>query len=402
MQKIRNILIFTCILTWCVFSLPPHHLSGAVSPKNERLGIWITVFSEEKVLHSKENADKLLASCEKLGIDHIYLQVYRSGKAYYNSQLTDRSAYEDILKSAGEDTLKYLIQKSKDKNIRIYAWMNVLSLARNEKADILKKYGNRILTKDEYGRTPLHKGKKDELDKFYIREDQLFLEPGEERVRKYLAGIAEEIVKKYPGLDGIHLDYIRYPAVVPFSPGSRFTPPGISYGYGKENLKSFKKETGLDVKKMEGTRKNFQKWDDWRRDRVTELVRAISEKARGARPDLEISCTIVPSIERTYMVNFQDWTKWLMKGYIDWVVVMNYTDNTELMKLNSRSLLFPQLNEKIYIGVGAFLMEKNPDSFKKQIEFLRKTKPGGIVIFCYEDIMQNPELQGPLLSEAGS
>ncbi|MFQ5952893.1 MAG: glycoside hydrolase family 10 protein [Candidatus Omnitrophota bacterium] len=390
MRNLRIILLLVPVLAWSIFSSPPYCISDVSSETKPRLGVWVTVFSEERVLYSKENADRLIESCKKLGIDHVYLQVYRSGKAYYE--------LDDV-----KNTLKYLLAKAHKNNIKIYAWVNLLSLAKNVDADILKKLGKGALAKDQYGRTPLRKSVKDELDKYFIRENQLFLEPGNKDVRKYLTGVAEDIIKKYPDFDGLHLDYVRYPAVVPFAPGSRFTPPGISYGYEKNNIERFKEITGLDVETMEHTRENFQKWDNWRRIQVTALVRDISRQVRKLSPDLKISCTIVPSIERTYLVNFQDWTRWLREKYIDWAVVMNYTDDTNMMKLNSRAMLLPQFEGKVYIGIGAFLVKDKLETLEEQISFLREIRPGGIVIFSYDDIIQSPELQEYLpLYAAGS
>ncbi|MGB3112792.1 MAG: family 10 glycosylhydrolase [Candidatus Omnitrophota bacterium] len=361
------------------------------------MGVWVTVFSPEKILYSKENADRLIASCKEAGIDHVYVQVYRAGKAYYDSRITDKAPYLKIQESSKTDILDYIIKKAKKNDIKIYAWINLLSLARNKDAFILLKFGDEVLTRDQYGRTPLVDNKKDELDKYFIRENQLFLEPGNEKVRKHLTEITEEIIRRYPGLDGLHLDYIRYPSVVPFAPGSRFTPPGVGYGYGKENIENFRKATGLDVKTMAGSRENFFKWDSWRRDQVTAMVREISDKVRKIAPDKEISCAIVPSVERTYQVNFQDWTRWLREKYVDWVVAMSYTDDPQQMKLYSRSMLLPQFEEKIYIGVGAFLLKGKAEIFKEELDSLKGMNPGGIVIFSYDDIAQDPELRKSLV-----
>ncbi|MCK4852457.1 MAG: family 10 glycosylhydrolase, partial [Candidatus Omnitrophica bacterium] len=159
--------------------------------------MWISVFSPEKVLYSRENADRMLKNCRNAGIDHVYLQIYRAGKAYYDSDIAPKTEYEKAAAGADSDPLKYLLAQAGKNNIKIYAWINLLSLAQNENAAILDGLGEEVLTQDRHGRSPLRKGNKDGLDKYYIRENQLFLEPGDERVRKYLVSVAEEILKKY-------------------------------------------------------------------------------------------------------------------------------------------------------------------------------------------------------------
>jgi len=389
----KTIILIVLIFCWCSFTLCPSGISDASSGEKPRLGVWITVFSPEKVLHSKENVDDLILTCKNCGINDIYIQIYRADEAYYDSALTDRTHYEEILAETDEDTLAYLIAEARKNDLKIHAWINLLSIARNRNANVLKKFGKTVLTLDQHGRSSMQSGNKDELDKYYIRENQLFLEPGDKRVRQYLADIAEEIVRKYPGLSGLHLDYVRYPTAVPFIPGSRFTSHGISYGYSDINTENFMRATGLDPNTMNYSRENSGLWDDWRRKQVTELVRDISERVRGVSPDLEISCTTVPSIERSYLVTLQNWTKWLRKGYADYIVIMNYTDNTELLELNSDPIFLPGLDKKVHMGVGAYLLKDKPEILEAQLSSLQKLSPAGIIIFSYDDIAGNKKIR---------
>lgn len=358
-----------------------------------RLGVWVTIFSPQKVHYSREGADRLIDDCVKCGINDIYLQVYRADKAYYDSSLTDRSEYEKMLSSSGTDMIRYIIEKASEKRISVHAWINLLSLAQNQNANIIRKFGEDVLTRDQHGRLSMPLGKKDDLDKYYTREDQLFLEPGDYRVRQYLSDIACEIVDKYPGLSGLHLDYIRYPFTVPFIPGSRFSSHGISYGYARMDLESFTKSTGLDAMKMERSRDNFTLWDDWRRERVTTLVKYISGAARKISPSLIISCTIVPSLERTYYATFQDWTEWLDKGYVDRVVTMNYTDDAKLARLRSRSIAGSYDRKKLMIGLGAYMLREKPGILEREILDSKDLATGGIVFFSYDEIAQDSSLR---------
>lgn len=359
-----------------------------------RLGVWITVFSPEKILNSTDNVDRLIETCKRIGINDIYLQVYRADKAYYDSDLTDSTPYKNILSESGEDTLKYLIKKAKTENIDIHAWLNILSIATNENANILTKVGKGALTLDQHGRTSITSKKKDRLDKYYIRENQIFLEPGNEHVRDYITAIAGEIVEKYPGLSGIHLDYIRYPRIVPFVPGARFDSHGISYGYTYKNMKAFKQSSGIHPKKMDGSRAAFQKWDDWRRAQLTALVGQISNEVKKISPTIKISCTVIASVQMSYLTTFQDWTTWLKKDLIDYVVAMNYTDDLHYFKITSSTLLSAEDNNSVYIGVGAYLLKEDIQKVKEELLALKDLSPGGIVIFSYDDIAANSELEG--------
>ncbi len=372
-------------------------LSGAVSNANSappRLGVWITVFSRQQVLHSSQNMQKLVNLCEVLGVTDIYLQVYRSDQAYYDSSITDRGPFENVIRSAGEDLIPHLIKKAGERNIKVHAWINVLSLAHNREANIIKKFGEDVLTFDQIGRPsmgPAASG--DELDKRYARENQLFLEPGDWRVRGYIGDIAEEILARYPGLAGLHLDYIRYPATTPYIPGARFTSHGISYGYNRMNLLNFTEHTGIDPQEITSSRSNSMLWDKWRRDQVTRLTSYIAERARKTLPTVEISATVMPSLEKTYFATFQDWTKWLEKGIVDSVIVMNYTDDTRLMGLYSSAIMALDKQNRTQIGIGAYLMKDDTAEVMEQITLLKNLSPSGIVIFSYDDLADNTQLK---------
>ncbi|MFH1837450.1 MAG: family 10 glycosylhydrolase, partial [Candidatus Omnitrophota bacterium] len=124
------------------FNLP---YCSAKETENIRLGVWVTVFSTEGVLLSKENVDRMLDTSASCGIDDIYMQVYRADKAYYNSSITDASPYKNIASGAGCDTFSYLIKEAKKRDISVHAWINLLSIAQNEKANIVKTFGKSVL-----------------------------------------------------------------------------------------------------------------------------------------------------------------------------------------------------------------------------------------------------------------
>jgi len=350
-----------------------------------RKGVWVTVFSKEKVLYSKESVVKLVDLCRRAGINEIYLQVYQSGKAYYDTNLGDRSKYEEMLKSSGVDPLDFLLGEAEKNEIKVFAWVNLLSLGQNNKADIVKEFGEDILTRDQYLRIS-GRSSPNESDKYYLREDHLFLEPGDQRVAGYLISVVEEIAGRYPLLSGVHLDYARYPMTVPFIPGSRFTKFGLSYGYGRENMERFRDWTGLDPLKGLNSERDHAKWDDWRRKQVTSLVRRIAKRLREKSGGFLVSAAVLPYAERAYSSMFQDWAYWLEDGILDYVVLMNYTRDNQLSKETVRSALSLRQGGRVYVGVGLYLMNDEPGTFLEQYKDIENLSADGVAFFSYDDI----------------
>ena len=61
--------------------------------------------------------------------------------------------------------------------------------------------------------------------------------PAAPGVAEHLAATFAELVSRYPALDGLHLDYVRYADVLPFTPGTRFG-VGLSFGFGEASRRN--------------------------------------------------------------------------------------------------------------------------------------------------------------------
>ncbi len=374
------------LLIFYLFSFNFSFADDIALPENYlNRGAWVSVFSEKKPLYSKDGINNLISQCKKAKINQIYLQVFQSGNAYYDSKICNRTKYDQIIKEAGLDTLDLLLREAQENNIKVFAWVNVLSLGSNDKADILNKYGSSVLTRDQYLR-PSKTSLRPELDKYYLRENMIFLEPGDPRVQEYALNIINEIINRYPLFSGIHLDYLRYPSPVPFVPGTRFNNFGLTYGYGEKNVERFKNSTGLNSLDTLNNEDEYLAWDNWKRQQVTELVRKISSLVKVKSPGLVVSCAAVPLVERAYSNAFQDWSAWVEEGIIDYVVLMAYTKDNQFAKEIVKSGLGHRSKGKVYIGMGAFLMKGNPDLFFNQYRLISELGPDGIVFFSIDDL----------------
>ena len=349
-------------------------------------GVWVSVFSRKKPLYSEKGVKGLVAQCKKAKISEIYLQIFQSGNAYYDSKICDKTKYDQMVAEAGLDPLDLLLREASENNIKVFAWVNILGLGKNNKADILNKYGRSILTRDQHQRLSVIAEKKDELDKYYLREDLLFLEPGDPKVTDYMLTIINEIINRYPLFSGIHLDYLRYPSPVPFTPGSRFNKFGLTYGYGVANIERFRQASGINVLDILNNEDEYLAWDNWKRQQITDLLRQIYNLIKVKSPDLAVSCAVLPIVERAYNNAFQDWSSWLEEGILDYAVLMSYSKDSQFVKETTKSALGHRGQGKVYIGLGAFLMQENPDLFFNQFRMVSELAPDGIVIYSVDDL----------------
>ncbi len=388
--------ILPAAVFWVVFSLlvfiVTAGLSAAPEGSSPRRGLWVSSFSEKNPLNNPKEMQEFFSFARQGGFSTLFIQVYRGDKAWFDSAIADASPFRENKVRFGGDALQALIEQAHQQGIQVHAWVNVLTLSQNEEAPVLKKFGRGILTKDQYGRDALRKKSDGELDKYYERENQLFLEPGDLHVREHLKGIVSELVGKYPHLDGIHFDYIRYPASPPFIPGSRFNAVGLCYGYGEQNASRFIEKTGIRLTGGDLKPEESLLWDQWKRDQVTGLVRELSSEAGSRHPGIEVSCAVIAAFDRGYGSACQDWGLWVEKKIVDFVVLMNYSLDPRFILLACRSAIGVTGDpSKVAIGLGAYMMTEKPSLLEQQLKQVEALQPRLVVLFDYGAV-SNPVL----------
>lgn len=336
--------------------------------------LFVSVIQSPQTLSSREAIQALVAYAVKARARVLFVQVYRGDQSWFPSALADDRPYRAALETAGEDPLAFLIREAHAAGLEVHAWLNLLSLSTNQTAPILKKFGPGILT-----RKPGPKLKIED----YLIDNQYFLEPSDVRVRDYLSGLIEEVLKTYPDLDGLQADYIRYPDSQPF------------YGYNEDNLARFKAFSGQG--QVDETTAG---WKDWRRGQVTELVEALSKKARELRPGIVFSTTGCAPYSRAYHEAFQDWATWIEKGLVDYVTMMSYPldplDLEEnLMGAGARAGDLSKVN----VGIGAYKMLEKPELFDQQWKICESSNARGCAVFHYGSLLESPELGRRLIQD---
>ncbi len=351
--------------------------SASHGEESTRRGLFVTVIQDPPVLSSRQGIFRLVELAKKTHINVLFVQIYRANQAWFPSKVADQSVYESALKSVSEDPVQLLIKQAHAEGIEVHAWLNLLSLANNSHANLLKKYGAGILTRNLK--------KKKNLEDYQI-DKQYFLEPGDPQVREELSTLVGEILQTYPELDGIQFDYIRYPDMDP------------AYGYTPVNMERFKKATGSTK-----IRESDPVWKSWKRDQVTDLLKILVQKTRAMRPHIQVSTTGCMPYVRAYEEAFQDWPTWVNDGLIDFVTVMSYSalpvdfeKSVHGVKSKVHDL------KKLNIGIGAYAMADSPRVFAQEWEFCQTFSAGACVLFHYGSLLDSPALVGVLTSDVKS
>jgi uncharacterized lipoprotein YddW (UPF0748 family) len=136
----------------------------------------------------------------------------------------------------------------------------------------------------------------------------------------HMENVVQHVVQNYPGLDGIHYDFVRY--------------SWNDYGYNQVSLERFRRAYGLPGDYWPAPSDGA--WSQWRRDRMTDLVRRLYIRIKASNPRMEVSAATItwggvgsygpddwPN-SAAYKTVYQDWKAWLEEGILDFAVPMQY------------------------------------------------------------------------------
>ena len=364
-------------------------------------GLWILAEGGVRVLEDVQRIAPLLDRAERLGTTDLFVQVYRGGRAFYpGPDFVERAPLAD----RGVDSLAILLAEAQRRGLRVHAWVNVLSLSTRRDARLLEVLGRDAILVDRQGRSILDYPDFDlpEPDRRFYRMGTrgLYLDPALPSVREYLLATYLDLVTRYPELDGLHLDYIRHPGVLPFSPGSRFG-VGLEFGYGETSRARYRAETG-NPDPIEGaapgTVRAANEWDAWRRQQLTSLVEQIAAVTRAARPGLVVSAAVIPFVDRAYLSLAQDWRRWLESGALDLALPMLYSLDDRLIRYQLESFAGWRQADRIWPGLGVWLFDAAPQRALDQLRLSRGLGFGGEVLFSDDAIAASPALLEALAS----
>jgi uncharacterized lipoprotein YddW (UPF0748 family) len=350
----------------------PLGLSGSKGCSEVR-GIWAECEGINSTLSSRRKIDEMVNCLGTAGINTVFVQIYRGSKAWYESRLADSSPYQNFYAQERTSPLRIAIDLAHRKGIQVHAWVNMFRVWGNADAKIIRKLGRTAVTCDNKGRSLL------DYTKASLPDGGYWLDPGDPRVRNYLISIIEEILEQYPDINGIHLDYTRYP----------YDEKGkVGFGYGRTSIARFKKIYGVNPLRCTAAQRAL--WDEWRRDQVSEFVReaAVVVRRRGKK----LSVAAVADEKRYRSLTFQDWPRWVREKLIDFAVPMNYSSARSVAKKNTKSLLnaAPVAKDRVIIGLGAYKLLDSPGALLAQIKDCRSLGAGGVALFSYDNMTKHP------------
>ncbi|MEO0842012.1 MAG: family 10 glycosylhydrolase [Cyanobacteria bacterium J06643_5] len=322
------------------------------------------------------------------GINTVFFETVNAGYTVYPSKV----APQQNPLTRNWDPLKSAVKLAHDRGMELHAWVWVFAAGNQRHNKILginSNYPGPVLAAHPDWAGYDRRGKM-----IPQGQNKPFFDPANPQLRKYLLNQYEEIVTRYD-VDGLHLDYIRYP----FQDHQR----NRSYGYGKAARSLFKQRYGIDPKKISPRQRSiWQKWTAFRTQQINSFVAQVSQKMRQKKPDLIMSVAVFPLPEQERIKKLQQhWEVWAKRGDIDLIVPMTYAlDTPTFSRLAQPWIVSKKLGSTLLVP-GIRLLNLPTLGAFDQLQLIRDLPVGGYALFAAENL-QNQQLQQVFSSTQGN
>jgi uncharacterized lipoprotein YddW (UPF0748 family) len=388
----KQILLILGFLLHFIFAIiPAEPTSGDSTPDlsstlgDAGRGLWVVRHD----ITSPASIDSIIAVASRYGFSDLFVQIRGRGDAYYDS------AYEPKAEELDDDfdPLAYLISRKGDNHFRIHAWINVFYLWSSD--SLPKSKQHLVNQKPEWIVYPASASGNTKLSQRKGDSEGLYNSPLLPEVQNYILKIIDDVLSKY-NIDGVHLDYIRFP-------GRDFDfHPWVRHQFQKLYILDpleFKNDKEDFVQKYgySGYELYYDRWSRFLRNGLSDFVKRLSKRIRKRNPDIVISAAVKADLALAHLNFYQEWDRWLSEGWIDWAIPMNYaTDNVTFIS-RIRSMLSNGLMEKLWMGVSLYNQTEN--SAMDKIRAVRDLSLSGFVLFSYKQFQRNKRLQSLYIQE---
>lgn len=340
--------------------------------KYEMRAVWFTTnwgldwpkskaTSAEGIARQQEELCGLLDQIKAMNLNVVFFQTRLRGDVVYPSRyepwnyiLTGRSGGDPHY-----DPLAFAIKACHERGLECHAWLVCMPLGSEKQ---VKAHGKTSVVSK-------HPTWCKKLD------GEWYLNPGVPETAGYIRNLVGEIVSHYD-VDGIHLDYIRYPdAAEKFKDNDTFK----KYGSANQSLQV------------------------WRRENITRIVYAVYDEVKRLKPWVKVSSSPLGKYNSLTHYSSEGWSgmetvhqdaqKWLKEGKQDFVAPMIY-----FKERNFFPFLYNWIqhcgDRYVVSGLGAYRLEKQEGDWAlsdlvRQITVGRELGADGQAYYRLENLIRN-------------
>ena len=336
---------------------------------------------------NEQGLSEIFDRLSKAGINTVFFETVNASYTIYPSLV----APQQNPLTRGWDPLAAAVKLAHERHMELHAWVWTFAAGNqrhNEVINVAANYPGPVLAAHPDWANYDNRG-----NMIPPGQTKPFFDPANPQLRQYLLRLYEEIVTRYD-VDGVHLDYIRYPFQDPAA--------GRIYGYGKAARTQFQQLNGVDPISISPSQRDlWQKWTTFRTQQVDSFVAQASQQLRQKRPNLIVSVAVfpLPELERIQKIQ-QHWEVWARQGDIDLIVPMTYAlDTPRFQRLAQPWITSTKLGATLLVP-GIRLLSLPVIGAFDQIQVIRDLPVSGYALFATENLTS--ELQKVFGNTQGS
>jgi len=336
---------------------------------------------------SEQGLAKIFDQLAAAGINTVFFETVNAGYPIYPSEVAPQQ--NPLVR--GWDPLAAAVKLAHERGMELHAWVWTFAAGNqrhNAIVNLPADYPGPVIAAHPEWASYDNRG-----SLFPPGQGKPFLDPANPAARQYLFRLFDEIVSRYQ-VDGLQLDYIRYPFQDPSA--------GRSYGYGIAARQQFQHMTGVDPTNIRpGDRELWQKWTEFRTRKIDSFVAEVSQRLRQKRPNLIMSVAVFPLSEHDRIHKLQQhWEVWANRGDVDLIVPMTYAQDTyRFQRLAQPWITSTKLGSALILP-GIRLLNLPVLEAIDQIQLARDLPVSGYSLFAVENLSN--ELQNIFHSTQGS
>lgn len=375
-----------CLLLPGISQADPDSLGAAdpvvvqsVAPRTPVRALWIV----RDALTSPASVRKAVDEAARGGITDLLVQVRGRGDAYFPSS---HAPVAPVLQAAWRkqgqfDPVALMLDLAHAKGLRVHAWLNVYLVwskgtpPQGHVLDLHPEWASVNASGVSMNALSFRKMEA-------AGTEGVYLEPGNCDVVRHFLDVVSEVLERYP-VDGIHLDYVRYPR--------------MSVGYSPAMREGFERKTGFDPIDLEARQSRYSRelgaakvmelnraWHQWKADQVTALVRNVKVLMDSKSSGLVLSAAVRPDPDEALYTFGQDWVTWVNQGWVDAVAPMMYSPKKSTVSRQADETVRRVSPDRVWAGIAIYnqsvsdAVAKLQDTRRKGIE--------GFAIFSYNSL----------------
>ena len=345
--------------------------------EREIRGLWVV---RNSIVHP-DSITQLIEFADTNNFNVLFVQVRGRGDAYYKSHFVPGPENHPEIPDSF-DPLEMVIDRAHERGIEVHAWFNMYftwappefpvdpqhPLNRRPEWFMVSKTGTNM------GTSPIESITGPSVEGRYMS-------PCLESVRLYLTRIISEVIMNY-NVDGVHLDYVRYPS--------------RDYDFHPVMREQFLKRYGVDpLDVVNGDRtidpelKFLKTWVDFRVSHIDKNVNDIAKLIKMSGKNIRLSAAVKAHADEAYYEFGQNWAGWLNQGIVDFVVTMSYLEDDESFISILNTSLKKVDRRKVIGGIGIYKVR--PEIASKQIAIARDMGLMGYCLFSYSTFVGDPQ-----------